>query len=516
MIFFLQLLEDRIKIFGDTAEQMLVDQHISSPHIEKELSELRSTWKNLRNEVADTRRLIDLSIKYFELVDEANTWFQEGGKLLMTIARKTTTVKTPQEASELLRQIEIFLKPGEEKQNIRIKEISKLAFELFGTENPSQINQVLTENQDMLASFANITQELNSLEASLKDAEIQKEKLRKEELQRQETEVKLNAQRLEEDTRKAAAAAQAAEDARKSAEAAAKTLNEAAQNLQQQTVIMKTTIERNIITEKTVMGPEKIKIADSGSQTTEEPVVLRIIEPEINKSGPEEEVVHIIHVDREEELSIKEIPQDQAPRFIAPLSDVVIQEGSRFTFECHVTGHPRPIIKWLKDGISIESNLDYQTNFSEDGVCTLTIEETFTEDSAKFSCEAKNAIGSAETSAYLSVNESEPSELLIPPSFVKSLMPACAREGSKFQFQCIVQGNPLPTVQWFKNDQCIDNSPDYTINYNNGDAVLTFEEVFLEDKADYTCRAENPYGVIETTASLAVERKYEEYEILQL
>lgn len=73
--------------------------------------------------------------------------------------------------------------------------------------------------------------------------------------------------------------------------------------------------------------------------------------------------------------------------------------------------------------------------------------------------------------------------------------------------ECTVEGNPLPTVQWYKNDVNIDNSPDYVITFNNGEAVLKFDEVFLEDKALYTCKATNRLGQSSTRASLDVQRK---------
>lgn len=93
------------------------------------------------------------------------------------------------------------------------------------------------------------------------------------------------------------------------------------------------------------------------------------------------------------------------------------------------------------------------------------------------------------------------------PVFVKELQPSTAREGRTHTLECTVEGNPLPTVQWYKNDVNIDNSPDYVITFNNGEAVLKFEEVFLEDKARYTCKATNRLGQSSTTASLDVERK---------
>lgn len=69
-----------------------------------------------------------------------------------------------------------------------------------------------------------------------------------------------------------------------------------------------------------------------------------------------------------------------------------------------VTGQPTPSILWLKDGMAIANNPDYQTKFDErDGTCCLTIDETFADDSARFTCQASNVAGIAETTAFLRV-----------------------------------------------------------------------------------------------------------------
>jgi hypothetical protein len=73
-----------------------------------------------------------------------------------------------------------------------------------------------------------------------------------------------------------------------------------------------------------------------------------------------------------------------------------------YIFLFRVTGFPMPEVTWYKDCLVIQNNPDYQTTFDQ-GICTLTIEETFTEDSAKFICKAANAAGTAETNATLSV-----------------------------------------------------------------------------------------------------------------
>lgn len=154
--------------------------------------------------------------------------------------------------------------------------------------------------------------------------------------------------------------------------------------------------------------------------------------------------------------------------------------------------------------MSIQNNPDYHTTFDQ-GICTLTIEETFAEDSARYTCKAINAAGSAETGGFLSVKESEPEEQLIPPTFLKPLQPAFAKQGQKLRFECKVEGNPLPTVQWLKNGSCIDSCADYSITYNNGEAVLTLDEVNQEAKGEYSCKASNQVGTAQSTASLDVE-----------
>lgn len=69
---------------------------------------------------------------HFYFCTQAEEWFREGSKLLLTIARKSTTVKLPEEATQLLNEVETFLKPGETRQDERIRQISKLAVELYG------------------------------------------------------------------------------------------------------------------------------------------------------------------------------------------------------------------------------------------------------------------------------------------------------------------------------------------------------------------------------------------------
>ena len=126
-------------------EKFVQDTEISAgkylPKIQNELGGLKDKLKILKNLTEETRQRINSSIKYFELLDEAKDWFKHGSKLLAVLARKATSVKTPEEANNLLQEISVFMKPGEELQERRIEKIRTLSTKIFGKHLLSLLNK---------------------------------------------------------------------------------------------------------------------------------------------------------------------------------------------------------------------------------------------------------------------------------------------------------------------------------------------------------------------------------------
>lgn len=90
----------------------------------------------------------------------------------MNIARKSTEVNTSEEATTLLREIEVFLKPGDVKQEERLNQIHELSVRLFGELAIAEVPQVVTENKELLDSFSLIAKELKSFDEKLKSREL--------------------------------------------------------------------------------------------------------------------------------------------------------------------------------------------------------------------------------------------------------------------------------------------------------------------------------------------------------
>ncbi|XP_078042862.1 uncharacterized protein LOC144473128 isoform X2 [Augochlora pura] len=505
------ILEEKIETFVRTTEESMT---LLTPEIANDISSLRERWRNFKARVDETKRRMNLCEEYFVLLEEAKEWNRTGSKLLMVIARKATTVKTPSDVMDLIQEMENYVKPGEEIQEQRIEKLKGLSTVIFGTDRLPQFSEVILENRQMLDSFSVVSSELQTLMENLRNAEDIREKLR---IEKQETDEKLQAAKVE--MAAATAAREEAENARKIAEKlAAETLHKATaeanklkEEREAQTISTAPLCSVSAQTERLETTDESfVQQTVTSAVTTKEIHILQKMEIEkkipafSREASPAKKTVTEESRDRfYETMQVDSVPP-LAPEFTVPLNDTTVQEGEKFTFQCNLVGHPLPEVVWYKDGISILNNPDYLTTYVQ-GLCTLTIEETFAEDSAKYTCRAFNIAGSAETAATLTVKETAPEEQASPPVFVKELAASVVTEGSSLRMDCTVEGNPLPTVQWYKNDTNIDNSPDYIITYNNGEAVLKFEEVFLEDKATYTCKAANRLGHASTSAFLDVQ-----------
>lgn len=214
-------MEGKIEIFVKETEETIVPL---PPQVTDEIMSLRNRFDHLRQYVRDIKKRMNLSIEYFVLLEEAKQWFREGSKLLVIVARKATSVKAPEEATDLLLEIEAYLKPGEEQQEKRIEKLKQLSTIVFGTDRLPQFQEVVGENRQMLDSFAVISSELRTLSQNLQNAEDLREKLQAEQL---EADQKLQAVKIE--MAAAEAAREEAENARKLAEQlAAETLDMAA------------------------------------------------------------------------------------------------------------------------------------------------------------------------------------------------------------------------------------------------------------------------------------------------
>uniref|UniRef100_A0A8D1WNA4 Vascular endothelial growth factor receptor 1 n=1 Tax=Sus scrofa TaxID=9823 RepID=A0A8D1WNA4_PIG len=104
----------------------------------------------------------------------------------------------------------------------------------------------------------------------------------------------------------------------------------------------------------------------------------------------------------EEILQKKEVTirDRQAPYLLRNLSDHTVAVSSSATLDCHANGVPEPQITWFKNNHKIQQEPGIILG---PGSSTLFIERVTEEDEGVYHCRATNQKGSAESSAYLTV-----------------------------------------------------------------------------------------------------------------
>ncbi|KAH8272384.1 hypothetical protein KR018_001100 [Drosophila ironensis] len=538
-----ELLEKRIEKFTEsTSQQLLISIPESEGYVKDELRKLNDKWQSFKDQVKQKRKSLNQATEFFEAVEKIDAEYREISYFYTSVSNKIPFLRDAVEAGNLVNDIEKYVTSREGTLRSQLDSASQCAHDM------AKVSTLYNDVMNIFQAFIKLKMDINVVQERLKQEQRQKEQKEREErdqAERQkalkEAEVKERLAREEqarlESKMKQAAIEEAQhmlatrelslrEQAVREEEARLQAIREQAAREQLAREHAAREEEQRIQTLREIARREE-EVRLQSKRAEEAARVQREEEDRIRRDNHEriqrEEITRLQslrdQVDQQR-IVTENIRKDihvnsvftelryASPLFIRPLKDAVTREGDQFVFECEVTGTPEPTIEWFKDGISIsiQSNSDYKTTF-EKGICRLLIEETFAADSARFSCRACNLVGTCDTSATLSVRENagEALQQLVPPRIVRFLESGKATEGSSFQFACVVTGLPLPTVQWFKNDKCIDDSPDYVISYNNGEATLRFEEVFLEDDAVYTCSASNPAGIEHCSASLIVE-----------
>ncbi|KAJ3588693.1 hypothetical protein NHX12_009547 [Muraenolepis orangiensis] len=116
--------------------------------------------------------------------------------------------------------------------------------------------------------------------------------------------------------------------------------------------------------------------------------------------------------------------------------------GEPAVLECQPPrGHPEPTVSWRKDGLSVSGRDERVTVRSG----KLMITNTRKSDAGRYSCVGTNMMGE---------RESEVAELTVleRPSFLKKPTNVVVLAEDSAEFSCLVQGDPVPTVRWRRDD----------------------------------------------------------------
>ncbi|CAM9496561.1 unnamed protein product [Lampetra planeri] len=194
-----------------------------------------------------------------------------------------------------------------------------------------------------------------------------------------------------------------------------------------------------------------------------------------------------------DEAELEVLAESSVPRkpvFLRHASDVTVRAGSGATLDCAVSGHPRPSLRWLKEGHPVRESSGRVTMLPNG---QLRFSEAAAEDSGIYQCVVTGENETLKAHAELSVQTA--------PVFAKRPRDTLAYEGMDVVLACSVTGHPVPTVKWVKNGDIVIPSDYFQIVDDHNLKILG---LVRSDEGIYQCIAESEAGNAQSSAQLLV------------
>ncbi|XP_069842937.1 hemicentin-2 [Dendropsophus ebraccatus] len=183
------------------------------------------------------------------------------------------------------------------------------------------------------------------------------------------------------------------------------------------------------------------------------------------------------------------------PPHFSENSDILLEHTTHepVIVTCPVQGTPTPMIRWLKNGVVLSSNLLGVTHLANG---SLLIEMPVPNNSGDYICLATNEAGSARRKTKLVV--------YAPPRILENgqAQNISLMANQPLILGCEVNGVPFPTVTWHKDDRTLTEGPG--ISFQSAGQSLRFHRIRKEDSGSYTCRAVNRAGEARRTYNVLV------------
>lgn len=201
------------------------------------------------------------------------------------------------------------------------------------------------------------------------------------------------------------------------------------------------------------------------------------------------------------ESSMADILEGIPPTFSRKPKAQYVDEGANVILECRLVAVPEPDIVWTFNGEDIDEeeirNIRIVTESDMHMYCSVVhITKVKKSQEGTYEVIATNREGEARLPITLKVRTSDKEA----PQILEPLRNMVIREGESVVLSTQIVGNPAPKVTWYKDGKPIKNAKSEKDIH-----TLTLITPKKSEKGEYTVKAVNPLGSVETTAYLTIE-----------
>lgn len=200
------------------------------------------------------------------------------------------------------------------------------------------------------------------------------------------------------------------------------------------------------------------------------------------------------------ESSLADILEGIPPTFSKKPRAQCVDENSNVILECRLVAVPEPEVVWLFNGEEIvtQKNVKIATESDMHMYCSvLQITKVKKAQEGTYEVVATNREGEARLPIKLKVRTGEKEA----PEVLEPLRNLIIREGESVVLSTHIVGNPTPKVTWFKNGEPVKGN----IKSDKDIHTLTLISPSRDQSGEYTVKAVNSVGSVETSATLTVE-----------
>uniref|UniRef100_A0AAR2LH44 Ig-like domain-containing protein n=1 Tax=Pygocentrus nattereri TaxID=42514 RepID=A0AAR2LH44_PYGNA len=186
--------------------------------------------------------------------------------------------------------------------------------------------------------------------------------------------------------------------------------------------------------------------------------------------------------------SVKKEPIGQRPTFIQP----IVSSGEMATFLCYVDPQSLSDFLWYHDGrrLASKKRIKYQQSGN---VLSLFIHNVQQEDQGIYSCVIKSKDGRTQRTSV--------------PKVFRELENISCSDGQTVILECIILGEPAPSVIWLHDDIALDplNIDKYKFEEHDKSYRLYIYNFTYLDAGTYRCTATNKHGQVESVADVSFD-----------
>ncbi|XP_011495830.1 PREDICTED: muscle M-line assembly protein unc-89 [Ceratosolen solmsi marchali] len=186
-----------------------------------------------------------------------------------------------------------------------------------------------------------------------------------------------------------------------------------------------------------------------------------------------------------------------APRFVTPITGMIVDQGSNIVLEGIVDGFPQPVITWAKNGQELLSKNGFKVSYDHNHV-KLEIRDVTVKDAGRYTCTARNDVGNSSSTADLVVKKT-----IFPPVFGRRLQAQVVKKGDRVIMEVEITGTPEPTVTWYKDDEPLIKS-EFRMKQQGNCYFLLIDKAEKDHAGKYMVQATNAGGEAQSIADFAV------------